>query len=93
MELALAQGGVVLGGGRWRIGQMVRFQQTLRRLAMTGERFVECGAGPGSGGAAASVLEPSSAALLYVGALVAIGSPAVCLEWSYRGIAIEGGAG
>ena len=39
---------------------------------------------PGSGlvQPAASALDPKTAALLQVGASVALGSPAVCLEWS-----------
>ena len=59
------------------MGQTVRFQKTLRRL--------------GLGLAAASAPDPK--VLLQLGVPVAIGSPPVCLEWSCRGSAIEGGAG
>ena len=59
---------------------MVRFQETLRRLAIIDEGLI--------GDAAALELRPAGAldakttALLQVGALVAIGSPAVSLDWS-----------
>jgi len=60
----------------------MRFQETLRRLAMIDEGFVEQQAGLGFDTAAASTLDPRTAALLQVGVSVALGSPAVCLEWS-----------
>ena len=63
-------------------GQTVRFQETLRRLAMIDEGFVEDEAGLGLGPAGTSALDPKTAALLRVGVSVAMGSPAVCLEWS-----------
>ena len=69
--------------------QTVRFQETLRRLAMIDEGFVEDEAGLGLTGA--STLEPKTAALLQLGVFVAIGSPAVCLEWS-TGRALAAGA-
>ena len=61
------------------MGQAAKFQETLRRLAIFDEEFAEAGFGP--------VLEPSAldaktVALLRVAASVAIGSSAVCLEWS-----------
>ena len=59
-----------------------RYQETLRRLAMIDEGFVEGEAGLGLALARASALEPKTAALLQLGILVASGSPAVCLEWS-----------
>ena len=59
--------------------QTVRFQETLRRLAMIDECFVEDQAGLGPAGI--SALDPRTAAL-QVAVLVAIGSPAVCLECS-----------
>ena len=62
--------------------QTLRFQETLRRLAMIDEAFAEDQAGLGLGLAGISALDPKTAALLQVGAAVAIGSPAVCLEWS-----------
>jgi 4-carboxymuconolactone decarboxylase len=69
----------------------VRFQETLRRLAMVDEGFVEDQAGLRLGLAGASVLDPRTAALLQVGVSVALGSPAVCLEWS-AGRALAAGA-
>ena len=78
---------------RWMtyMGQTVRFQETLRRLAMIDERFVEDQAGLGLDPAGASALDPKTAALLRVGACVATGSPGVCLEWS-TGRALAAGA-
>ena len=73
------------------MGQLVRFQETLRRLAMIDEGFVEDEAGLGLGPVSASALDPKTAALLQVGVSVAIGSPAVCLEWS-AGRALAAGA-
>jgi alkylhydroperoxidase/carboxymuconolactone decarboxylase family protein YurZ len=73
------------------MGQTVRFQETLRRLAMIDEGFVEDEAGLGMDPAATSALDPKTAALLRVGASVAIGSSAVCLEWS-TGRALAAGA-
>jgi 4-carboxymuconolactone decarboxylase len=72
------------------MGQLVRFQETLRRLAMIDEDFVEDEAGLGLGPAAASALDPKTAALLHVAVCVAIGSP-VSLEWS-TGRALGAGA-
>jgi len=63
------------------MGQAVRFQETLRRLAILDEDFVEDQAGLGLRVAASRPLDPKIAALVQVGALVAIGSPGVCLEW------------
>ena len=64
------------------MSQMVRFQETLRRLAMIDEGFVQDEAGLGLGPVSTSSLEPKTAALLQLGASVATGSPAVCLQWS-----------
>ncbi len=71
---------MVFGGERKRMGQTVRSQETLRRLAMIDEGFVEDQAGLGLGLAGTSALDPKTAALLQVGVSVALGSPAVCLE-------------
>jgi alkylhydroperoxidase/carboxymuconolactone decarboxylase family protein YurZ len=60
--------------------QTTRFQETLRRLAIFDERFVE--AAPGLDLAGASALDPKTTALLQLGASVAIGSSAVCLQWA-----------
>ena len=57
------------------MGQTVRFQETLRRLAMIDEGFVEDRAGLGLGLAGMSALDPKTAALLQVGVSVALGSP------------------
>jgi 4-carboxymuconolactone decarboxylase len=61
---------------------MARFQETLRRLAMIDEGFAEDQAGLRLGLAGTSVLDPKTAALLQLGASVAIGSAGVCLQWS-----------
>jgi len=82
---------MVFGGGRRDVGRTVRFQETLRRLAMIDEGFVEDQAGLGLGIAAALTLDPKTAALLQLAASVALGSPAVCLEWS-TGRALAAGA-
>ena len=73
------------------MGQTVRFQEILRRLAMIDEGFAEDQAGLGLDPAGPSALDPKTAALLRVGACVAIGSPGVCLEWS-TGRALAAGA-
>ena len=59
---------------------MVRFQETLRMLAIFDEGFVESGFGPAQAGTPA--LDAKTVALLQVAVSVAIGSSAVCLEWS-----------
>ena len=75
------------------MGQTVRFRETLRRLAMIDEGFVqdEAGLGLGLGLAGTSTLDPKTAALLQVAVSVTLGSPAVCLEWS-AGRALAAGA-
>jgi alkylhydroperoxidase/carboxymuconolactone decarboxylase family protein YurZ len=73
------------------VGQTVRFHETLRRLAMIDEAFVENEARVGLGLARTSALDPKTAALLRVGVSAAIGSPGVCLEWS-TGRALAAGA-
>ena len=72
-------------------GDTVRFQETLRRLAIIDEGFVEGEAGLGLDPAGRLTLDPKTAALLQVGVSVAIGSSAVCLEWS-TGRALAAGA-
>ncbi len=69
----------------------VRFQETLRRLAMIDEAFVEDTAGTSLDPAGASALDPRTAALLRLGALVATGASPVCLQWS-TGRAMAAGA-
>jgi 4-carboxymuconolactone decarboxylase len=58
---------------------------------MIEDGFVEDEARLGLGPVSASALDPKTAALLQVGACVAIGSSAVCLEWS-TGRALAAGA-
>ena len=82
---------MVAGDERRRMGQTVRFQETLRRLAMIDEGFVEDEAGLGLDPAAALALDLKTAALLRVAVSVAIGSPGACLEWS-AGRALAAGA-
>ncbi len=82
---------MVFGGKRKRMGLTVKFQETLRRLAMIDEGFVEDQAGLGLGLTGTSALDPRTTALLQVGVSVALGSPAVCLEWC-AGRALAAGA-
>ena len=63
------------------MGQTMRFQEILRRLAIIDESTVQDQAGLGLGQDAAWVIDPKTAVLVQLGALVAIGSPSVCLEW------------
>ena len=90
MKPAPARGGLVLevSGG---VDQLMRFQETLRRLAMIDEGFVTSEAGLGLDPATTSALDAKTAALLQVGACVAIGSPPICLDWS-TGRALAAGA-
>ena len=62
------------------MGQTANFQETLRRLAIFDEEFVEPEFRPGLAGP--SALDAKTVALLQVAASVAIGSSAVCLQWS-----------
>ena len=57
-----------------------RYQETLRRLAIFDEELVTAGFGLDL--ARTSALDLKTAALLQLAASVAIGSSAVCLEWS-----------
>jgi len=56
------------------------YQETLRRLAIFDEGLVGAGFGPALPGAPA--LDAKTMALLQVAVSVAIGSSAVCLQWS-----------
>jgi len=69
----------------------MRFQETLRRLAMIEEDFVQDEAGRGLGLTSISALDPKTAVLLQLAASVAMGAPGVCLEWS-AGRALAAGA-
>ena len=82
---------MVLSGEAEEMDQTARFQEILRRLAMINEVFVEDDAALGLGQVASCSLDPKTVALLRVGASVAIGSSAVCLEWS-AGRAMAAGA-
>ena len=62
------------------MSQAARFQETLRRLAIFDEGFVEAGFGIELD--QTSALDAKTAALLQVAVSVAIGSSAVCLQWS-----------
>ena len=66
------------------MGHAVRYREILRRLAIIDDDFVQDPAGLGLalGLAGVRVLDPKTSALVRVGALAAIGSPAICLEWS-----------
>jgi alkylhydroperoxidase/carboxymuconolactone decarboxylase family protein YurZ len=64
------------------MAQAARFQDTLRMLAMIEEGFVEDQARLGLSPDRALALDPKTAALLQVAVSVAIGSSAVCLEWT-----------
>ena len=60
----------------------MRYQEILRRLAIVDEGVVQDLAGLGFGQSEAGVLDPKTAALVRIGALVASGPPTACLEWS-----------
>ena len=66
----------------WGMNPTARFQENLRRLAMIDNSFVEDQARLGLALDTTPALDPKTAALLQLAALVAAGSPGVCLEWS-----------
>ena len=68
-----------------------RYQETLRRLAMIDEAFVEDQARVGLEPAGTAALDAKTAALLQLAASITLGSPAVCLQWS-AGRALAAGA-
>jgi 4-carboxymuconolactone decarboxylase len=72
------------------MSQTAKFEETLRRLAAINEDFVGDEVGLRIDSATTS-LDPKTAALLRMGASVALGSPGVCLEWS-TGRALAAGA-
>lgn len=72
------------------MSQTATFRDVLRRLAIIDEGFVEDHAGLGFGLPGTRPLDPKTAALVQVGALVAIGSPPVCLEWGTSRALAEG---
>lgn len=73
---------MVPDGERRGMSQTARFRETLRRLAMIDEGFIQDEAGLALGSAATSALDPKTATLLQVGASVTIGPSPVCLQWS-----------
>ena len=60
----------------------VTYHEILRKLAIVDEECAGDQAGLGLGTPADCALDAKTAALVRVGALAAIGSPEVCLEWS-----------
>ena len=64
------------------MSETARFQETLRRLAMVDETFVEDHAGLGLDPARTLTLDAKTVSLLQLAVSVAGGSPGVCLEWS-----------
>jgi hypothetical protein len=66
------------------MSETARFQETLRRLAMIDEGFVEDQAGLTLDPPSTSALDPKTAALLRVGAAVIAGSPAPPPVWRSR---------
>ena len=70
---------------------MTWFQETLRKLAMIDEGFFEDSAGLGLGPREEATLDPKTTALLQLGVSVALGAPAVCLQWA-TGRALGAGA-
>ena len=64
------------------MGQVVRYQEILRRRAIIDDGFVEDPAVLGLGLAGTQVLDPKTVVLVQVGALAAVGASAACLEWS-----------
>ena len=67
------------GGG---VGQMVGFQETLRRLAVIDESFVEDEAGLKLDPPGTPALDATTVALLRVAVSVAMGSPGDSIGWS-----------
>ena len=64
------------------MGEIARFQEILRKLAIIDEGFAEDQAGLTMRLAGTSALHSKTAALLQLGASVASGAPPTCVEWS-----------
>jgi alkylhydroperoxidase/carboxymuconolactone decarboxylase family protein YurZ len=64
------------------MNQAASFHEMLRKLAMIDEGFVQDKARLGLDLARTSALDPKTAALIVVGAVVAIGASPACLHWS-----------
>src|SRR5262249_21656867 len=83
MKSIPARGAMVpSGAGGGVMSQTARFRETLRRLAMIDETFVEDAAGTCLGPAGTSALDPGTVLLLQLGALVATGASPECVQWS-----------
>lgn len=80
MKLAPPRAETDAGQHRRLMSQTARFQETLRRLAIFDEGIAKAGFGPDLGQTLA--LDAKIVALLQVAVSVAIGSSAVCLQWS-----------
>ena len=63
------------------MGQIMSFQEILRKLAIIDEGFVEDQARLGLDPVGPAALDAKTAALVRVGVLAAIGAPTVGLEW------------
>ena len=72
------------------MAQTIRFQEFLRRLSIVDEVVADDQAGLRLDHAADWTLDRKTAALVRVGALAAIGSPEVCVEWSATRALAEG---
>lgn len=72
------------------MGQSVRFQEILRKLAIIDESFVGDQAGLVLDLPSVELLNPKIVALIRIGALVALGSPGACVEWSTSGALAAG---
>jgi AhpD family alkylhydroperoxidase len=64
------------------MNQDVRFHETLRKLTLIHEGFVQDKARLTLGLARTAALDPKTAALIVVAVAVALGSSAFCLQWS-----------
>jgi alkylhydroperoxidase/carboxymuconolactone decarboxylase family protein YurZ len=73
---------MVLGRQVRCMSQEAKFQETLRKLAMVHEGFVQDKARLGLNLTKTWVLDHKMAALLVLGVTVAIGSSSFCLQWS-----------
>jgi alkylhydroperoxidase/carboxymuconolactone decarboxylase family protein YurZ len=71
--------------------QTARFQNTLRKLAMIDDGFVEDHAGLTLGQDGRLALDAKTVTLLQLGASIAIGAPGICAQWS-AGRALAAGA-
>jgi 4-carboxymuconolactone decarboxylase len=73
---------MVLGRQVRYMNQEARFHETLHKLAMIDEGFIQDKARLALDLTRTSTLDPKMAALLMLGVAVAIGSSSYCLQWS-----------